>query len=527
MKETTTINISGIIFHIDLDAYERLKAYFQELKKRFGDNEEGKEIINDIELRIAEILQEKLTDKKQVVSIEDVDNVIETMGHPEDFESDSEEEEKAYKEEPRVEFKEKALYRDPDNTVLGGVCSGLGHYFGLDPVIIRVITVLFTIFYGVGLLIYIILWAFIPKATTTAQKLEMKGQPVTAENIKKTIKKNYEEVKNSGSFQKAKEGINKGANAAGEVVHWILKAIIIIIGVGLVIGAVTSIVALVNLMFFHSPTVYFNGEATGVFFPVVEAFFESRLTMIILIVSSILLALIPIMLILFLGVKIVFRFKTNNKLIGFGSLAVWLIALAAVITIGIQLGSRYTYPADVESETVFKEFEGNSMVVKLSDYDPEIESIFDNFYISSGDDINTSYIFHRPDFDVRQSENDYYSLRVLKEARGRNNRDAREVAEDIEFNFELKDSILSLDQWYRTSLKNVGRIEDLDITLYIPVGKKVFFNGEILPIVYDIDNVHRMYDGDMMNKRWIMKPEGLTLIEKIKEIKKTEKQITE
>lgn len=520
MKETTTINISGIIFHIDLDAYEKLKTYFQELKKRFGDSEEGKEIINDIELRIAEILQEKLTDKKQVVTIEDVDNIIETMGHPEDFETEEEEKSAEPEKEPRVEFGERALYRDPDNTVLGGVCSGLGHYFGLDPVIIRVITVLFTVFYGVGLLIYIILWAFIPKATTTAQKLEMKGEPVTAENIKRTIKKNYEDVKNSGSFQKAKDGINKGANAAGEVVHWILKAIVIIIGVGLVIGAVSGIVAIANLAFFHSPVVYFNGEASGVFFPVVEAFFESRLTMIVLIASSILLALIPIMLILFLGIKIVFRFKTNNKLIGFGSLAIWLIALAAVITIGIQLGSRYTYPADVETETVFEKYEGNSLVIKLSDYNPEIERTFDNFYISAGDDINTSFIFHRPDFDVRKSENNYYSLRILKEARGRNSRDARTVAEDIVFNFELKDSVLSLDQWYRTALKNVGRVDDLDVTLYVPVGKKVFFDEEISPIVYDIENVHHMYDMDMMDKRWIMQPEGLTLINRIKETEK-------
>jgi phage shock protein PspC (stress-responsive transcriptional regulator) len=520
MKETTTINISGIIFHIDLDAYEKLKTYFQELKKRFGDTEEGKEIINDIELRIAEILQEKLTDKKQVVTIEDVDNIIETMGHPEDFETEDEEKSAEPEKEPRVEFGERALYRDPDNTVLGGVCSGLGHYFGLDPVIIRVITVLFTVFYGVGLLIYIILWAFIPKASTTAQKLEMKGEPVTAENIKKTIKKNYEDVKNSGSFQKAKDGLNKGANAAGEVVHWMLKAIVIIIGVGLVIGAVTSIVALVNLMVFQSPTVYFNGEIQGVFFPIFEAFFESRLTMIVLIVSSILLALIPIMLILFLGIKIVFRFKTNNKLIGFGSLAVWLIALAAVITIGIQLASRYTYPVDVETEKVFEEYSGNSMYVKLTDYDPEMESTFHNFFISAEEDISTSYIFHRPDFDVRQSDNEYYKLRILREARGRNRGDATQVAEAIEFEYELKDSVLSLDQWYRTSLKNVGRIDDLDVTLYVPVGKKVFFHDEIQPIVYDIKNVHHMYDGDMMDKQWIMQPEGLTLINRIKEIEK-------
>ena len=91
MKETTTINIGGIIFHIDQDAFLVLQQYFSELKKRFGHNDEGKEIINDIELRIAEILQETLSDKKQVVTIDDVNQVIKTMGRPEDMETDDEE----------------------------------------------------------------------------------------------------------------------------------------------------------------------------------------------------------------------------------------------------------------------------------------------------------------------------------------------------------------------------------------------------------------------------------------------------
>ena len=134
MKETTTINISGIIFHIDQDAFVRLKHYFAELKKRFGDTAEGKEIINDIELRIAEILQEKITDKKQVINEEDIEEIIETMGSPEDIDTDTEEE---YEAPPKTEYRQKRLFRDPDNTVLGGVCSGMAHYFGIDPVLMR------------------------------------------------------------------------------------------------------------------------------------------------------------------------------------------------------------------------------------------------------------------------------------------------------------------------------------------------------------------------------------------------------
>ncbi|ALO15992.1 DNA-binding transcriptional activator PspC [Salinivirga cyanobacteriivorans] len=506
MKETTTINISGIIFHIDQDAFVRLKNYFAELKKRFGDNAEGKEIINDIELRIAEILQEKITDKKQVVNEEDIAQIIKIMGAPEDIDADTEEE---FSEDPVTENRQRRLFRDPDNTVLGGVCSGMAHYFGIDPVLMRVLTVIVTIFYGVGFLVYIVLWAFIPKAETTAQKLEMKGEPVTANNIKRTIKENYEDVKNSGAYKKARDGVNRGASAAGEIVSFILKAIVIIIGIGMVTGAVVSIVAIVNLVIFHSPTIYFHGEVQGIFFPVLEAFFENELTLIIFLLSSILLALIPILVILFLGVKLVFNFKTNNKVIGLSALGIWLISLAAVITIGISLGARYTYPSDVEETHVLDEIKSETIYINLNKFDRDLQESFGSVYISENKLTGTSYLYNRPDFDVRKSRNDNIEIEITKTARGRSRYDAQEVASAIKYNYTLKDSILYLDPWYETELKNVGRVDDLDITLYLPEGKKIYFDREIYPVVYDIENVKHISDYDMMGKTWIMQPEGL------------------
>ncbi|MBK6283282.1 MAG: PspC domain-containing protein [Draconibacterium sp.] len=163
MKKTFTINISGTVFHIEEDAYEVLQKYLINLKNHFGSSEEGKEILTDIEARIAEIFIEKAANDQRVVSIEMVNVAIEIMGTPEDF-VDDEEKEEVY--QPTEEAKRKRrLYRDPDHRVIGGVCGGLGAYFNMDPVILRIIfVVLLFATSGAGFLAYIILWIAVPKA---------------------------------------------------------------------------------------------------------------------------------------------------------------------------------------------------------------------------------------------------------------------------------------------------------------------------------------------------------------------------
>lgn len=138
MKKTFTINISGTVFHIEEDAYEVLQKYMTNLKQHFGNSDEGKEITTDIEARIAEIFSEKSTDEKNVVTLNWVNEVIETMGTSEDFSQDEAEEEPL-----RGNTKHKRrLYRDPEQSVLGGVCSGLAAYFNMDLAILRIIVVL-------------------------------------------------------------------------------------------------------------------------------------------------------------------------------------------------------------------------------------------------------------------------------------------------------------------------------------------------------------------------------------------------
>ncbi|WP_167605302.1 PspC domain-containing protein [Maribellus sediminis] len=208
MKKTLTINISGSVFHIEEDAYEALQKYMVILKNYFGKDDEGTEIFADIEARIAEIFTEKMDKKNQAVTLEWVEELIETLGTPENFTEEVGEEEPLAGQNQR----KRKLYRDPEQTVIAGVCGGLAAYFDMDPVVIRLIVVLLVFLTsGAGLLVYIILWIIVPKAVSTAQRLEMKGEEVTVKNIEKflkdevdAVKESYKKIRKSRFFSKKK-----------------------------------------------------------------------------------------------------------------------------------------------------------------------------------------------------------------------------------------------------------------------------------------------------------------------------------
>ena len=130
--------------------------------------------------------------------MDDVDEMITIMGNPEEF--DDEKDDGSFQASSFTASGYRRMYRDPDNRVLGGVCGGMGAYWHIDPVILRIIFVLAFLGFGVGLLIYILLWIVIPEAKTTAQKLEMKGEPVTISNIGRFVKDEFGNVKKNMKF---------------------------------------------------------------------------------------------------------------------------------------------------------------------------------------------------------------------------------------------------------------------------------------------------------------------------------------
>ncbi len=193
MKKTLTINVAGLVFNIDEDAYYRLKEYLEKIKVHFSGEKEIDDIMTDIESRIAELLREKINEGKQVIILQDIEEIIKIMGEPHDFgDFEKEEKKKTY-----YRSASRRIYRDPDNRILGGVCGGLGAYMGIDPIIPRIIFIVAFFGFGIGLLIYLILWIIIPEAKTTAQKIEMRGEPVNVSNIGSFVKEEFENIKDN------------------------------------------------------------------------------------------------------------------------------------------------------------------------------------------------------------------------------------------------------------------------------------------------------------------------------------------
>ncbi len=189
MKSTVSINIQGVVFHTDEATQQLLSDYLTSIRVHFDKKGNGDEIVNDIEMRIVELLTQRVDQSTRIIDKQDVEDVMGLMGSPSDFDNEeSRNESKRVLQYPR----RKRLYRDIDHRMIGGVCSGLGAYFRLDPTLFRLIFVVATVS-GLSPFVYIILWIVVPPARTIADKLEMYGEPVNISNIEKAIR---EEVGN-------------------------------------------------------------------------------------------------------------------------------------------------------------------------------------------------------------------------------------------------------------------------------------------------------------------------------------------
>ena len=234
MKKTFNINLGGIVFHIDEDAYELLDQYLSNLRIHFSKEEGAEEIVHDMELRISELFSERLNERNQVITLSDVEEIIAQMGKPEEFSEDTTQDTNSYNK--KEEKGAKRLYRDPDNKVIGGVCSGIAAYFGWDVTIVRIILILLALpiftngaFIVKGIvLFYIIGWIIIPEANTATEKLSMKGMKVNVENIGKTVTDGFEKVNDYVKSEKSRTILQKIGEGIVSIVGFLIKAILVV-----------------------------------------------------------------------------------------------------------------------------------------------------------------------------------------------------------------------------------------------------------------------------------------------------------
>ncbi|MEO1257359.1 MAG: PspC domain-containing protein [Bacteroidota bacterium] len=196
MNKISNINLGGFPFTIDEDAYQALDKYLKTIHKHFRKSEGYEEITTDIETRLAELFQEKL-EGRPIVTLPDVKNVIAIMGTPEDFgAADPFMDEAPKSSTGKFKLKTgKKLFRDPEREAIAGVCSGIAAYFGIqDPLWVRLVFILLAISGFFGLIVYLILWAVVPKAESSSDRLAMRGEPANVENISKIIEEELDHV---------------------------------------------------------------------------------------------------------------------------------------------------------------------------------------------------------------------------------------------------------------------------------------------------------------------------------------------
>lgn len=161
MKKTLTVNIAGAAFSIDEESYQMLEGYLNDIERRLIANGGDSETITDIETRIMEIIQERLSGYQSVVDVKLIKYVISVIGSPSIF-GDVPNQSWSYQNN-QAKKRPRRLLRNPFNTVIAGVCSGLAAYLKVDVVLVRIISILF-IFSGFGIICYIVCWIIIPEA---------------------------------------------------------------------------------------------------------------------------------------------------------------------------------------------------------------------------------------------------------------------------------------------------------------------------------------------------------------------------
>lgn len=534
MKKTVTVNIGGAFFHVDEDAYDILKKYLETIRGYFINTPGCDEIMADIESRIAEMFKEMQSPTKEVINIDDVNKVIAVMGKPEDYidaDSGNENEKKSSETENKTytqnSFKNKRIYRDPDNRVLGGVCSGVGAYFGVDPVWIRIAFVIMFFAFGTGPFLYLILWIIIPKAKTTAEKLEMRGEPVTAENIGKTIREEMEGVKDSfnniSNDLKSKKtqsqlqtGINRFVDFMSELLRLVINVAGKLIGVAFIIGALFLTFLFVSFLITGDFIVNISDDGISEFGiqDFLQLIFSSNSDLTLAIIAISLLILVPLLSLMLGGIKLLFNVKHNFKGVGATLGILWVVAILLTIFSIYTTAKDFSKSGDYIQNLNLPAGDTIYISAKETVLNDDMKIVLFDDERSAIVSINKDSMFLcYPKLDIVKSENDSAVFEIKQIARGKTKKIAADRAADIHYEFSYTENQLLLNNYFTVSTANKFRAQHLKLTLKIPEGKTVYLDKKLEHILFDVKNTTNTLDEEMINHYWIMTRNGLTRVD--------------
>ena len=341
MKKTLTVNLGGTVYHIDEDAYILLDNYLNNLKYHFRSEADADEIVRDMETRIAELFSEYISHGQQVITIENVEEVIARMGKPEEINTDNDSNSDtgySYRTSDTGETPKRRLFRNPDDKILGGVVSGLAAYFGWDVAWTRIVVLACGIFLHGFILAYIIAWIIIPMARTATEKLQMKGEPVNMENIGKTVTDGFEKMNDYVHSDKPRSFVEKLGNVFFSVVGFIVKLAIVVLAICCAPVVVIVLIVLFALLmaatgvlvsvpaFFYEALPYINWDMLGTSVGVVVTMF----------VCGLLLVGIPVVGLIHLILHIAGKKEPMSTSIKIVMILLWIVAASVSIILVSQ-----------------------------------------------------------------------------------------------------------------------------------------------------------------------------------------------
>ncbi len=528
MNKTININLGGFFFHIDEIAYQKLRRYLDAVSKSLNDDPQGKnEIIADIEARISELLSERITDSRQVVNEADIEEVIKIMGKPEDYADAEADFDNSYSYQKKSSGKK--LFRDGDDKFLGGVAAGIAHYFDVDVIWIRLILLALFFGAGFGILIYIILWILLPEAQTTAEKLQMEGEPVNIDNIEKKIREefvNFSEKIKEGATEigdkisqadyekmrkKTKSGLQDFLDALGKIILTLFKIVGKFIGVLLLIVAGLTLISLLIGGFSIGSFEILNISNDFVHYP--PFFYDSILPKWLLATFLFILIGIPFLILFVLGLRILSSsVKRFSKTTSLSLLGIWIIALLGLGFSGIEFLSTKGYSGSKTEKNTLNFVANDTINIKVINDDDlyyqhnfrrksnSVEVVVDNVK-----KVYSNYI----KINVEKSNTDSVYIEVRKESEGRNRNTANKNASKIDYKYNLEDNTITFDGYFLSQYKNMWKDETVHITLYIPENNTIFFENSSRNFLYRIDNTDDIYHYNMANHYFLMTKKGL------------------
>ena len=495
MKRVETIHINGIVFSITDDAFRKLNSYLDTLSQKFENEPEGGEIIADIEARIAELFAEREGGGSRVVTLEDVVGVIETLGTPEDIAETEADTETGNAPPPcpsKTEKKSRRLYRDPDRRYLGGVCAGIAAWLGISPLVVRLIFVCLTVFWGASVGVYFLLWIIIPQAKTTAQKLEMRGEPVNISNIEKNIRESFSESSVKQSFHSF---LDEAGAIFGKVFSVFGRIITVLLGLFLCGFGISCAVTVIGLFFMQDLVFYRFVEWDFLSFTEMLRYFISPTSHIILVVCAVLIFFLLIFGLMFWGVKLITGFKVRSKWLHISLFLLWITAIVTGFVVSLAETRNYAWRNEyvetvpiASTDTLYLTAKPSSLILSNN----PLDIYFDK---------DNRCFYGKPYLHIYKSQDEQIRLRFSRYSQGASKLDAYRHAEDITYDVEISDSLLIFDEYFSVIPQDKWRFQALGMNLYIPVGT-VIIADEI--ITNNRFPGHRLRWRNNKNLHWVM-----------------------